>query len=253
MKIIGVIPARYNSSRFPGKPLADICGKPMVWHVYQQAIKAKLLNEVYVATDDDRIIEVCKQLSIQWIKTAQTHLSGTDRAAEVSDKIDADLYAVIMGDEPLIKTKDLDFLINGMSDPNIAAGMLTTRFKNPVDVVNTTTIKLAINGNGEVIFMSRSPIPFPKAALDYSYYKNIGAYVFKRSALEVYKNNKPDKLEITEEIELLRLIEKRMAVKAFEIQSNSISVDTPKDLNKVIRTVRQNTNVNKLPDQDHYL
>jgi 3-deoxy-manno-octulosonate cytidylyltransferase (CMP-KDO synthetase) len=241
VKIVGVIPARYASSRFPGKPLVDICGKPMVWHVYQQAIKAKSLDEVYVAADDDRIIDVCKTLSMRAVKTAQTHLSGTDRVAEVAEKIDADLYAVIMGDEPLIKTKDVKYLINGMNDDDIAVGMLATRFKNPVDVVNTTTIKLAFNGKNEVIFMSRSPIPFPKAALDYPYYKNIGAYAFRKSALSVFKNSKPDNLETIEEIELLRLLEKRLLVKAFIIESDSISVDTPKDLERVRAIIAANS------------
>jgi 3-deoxy-manno-octulosonate cytidylyltransferase (CMP-KDO synthetase) len=233
VKIVGFIPARYASSRFPAKPLADICGKPMVWHVYQQAIKVKLLSEVYVATDDDRIMSVCERLSMSALKTAQDHPTGTDRVTEVSEIIEADLYVVIMGDEPLIKAKDIEALIEGMNEQEIAVGMLATRFKNPVDVVNTTTIKLALNGNNEVIFMSRSPIPFPKAALDYPYYKNIGAYAFRKYALTIYKNSKPDNLETIEEIELLRLIEKRLLIKAFIIESASMSVDTQKDLERV--------------------
>jgi 3-deoxy-manno-octulosonate cytidylyltransferase (CMP-KDO synthetase) len=245
VKIVGVIPARYASSRFPGKPLADICGKPMIEHVYRQALEAASLNEVYVATDDDRIMAICKTLSMRAIKTSQTHLSGSDRVAEVSDIIDSDLYVVIMGDEPLIKAKDIERLISGMSDSAIAVGMLATRFKNPVDVVNTTTIKLALNGKNEVIFMSRSPIPFPKAALNYPYYKNIGAYAFRKSALTIYKESKPDNLETIEEIELLRLIEKHLLVKAFITESDSISVDTQKDLERV-RGIIAAANANNL-------
>jgi 3-deoxy-manno-octulosonate cytidylyltransferase (CMP-KDO synthetase) len=240
MKIIGVIPARYESSRFPGKPLADICGKPMVWWVYQQLMKVSDLSEVYVATDDDRIVDVCQKLSMNSIKTSKDHPTGTDRVVEVSEKVIADLYFVAMGDEPLVKPEDIQFLIDGMKQSNIDVGMLTTKFKNPVDVVNSTTIKLALNGQNEIIFMSRSPVPFPKAVLDYSYYKNIGAYIFKKSALDVYKDSKPDNLERIEEIELLRLLEKHLLVKAFEIASDSISVDTKKDLERVRQYIKEN-------------
>jgi 3-deoxy-manno-octulosonate cytidylyltransferase (CMP-KDO synthetase) len=240
MKTIGVIPARYGSSRFEGKPLADICGKPMVWWVYHQLQKVPEFSEVYVATDDERIVEVCNSFAINVLLTSKEHPTGTDRVVEVSEKIEADSYVVVMGDEPLIKPEDISTLILGMQNSNIDVGMLTTRFKNPVDVVNTTTIKLALNGQNEIIFMSRSPVPFPKASLDYAYYKNIGAYIFRKHALSVYKNSQPDNLERVEEIELLRLLEKHMLVKAFKIESDSISVDTKKDLERVREYIKNN-------------
>ncbi|MGN1306022.1 MAG: cytidylyltransferase domain-containing protein, partial [Oscillospiraceae bacterium] len=176
MKIIGVIPARYESSRFPGKPLADICGKPMIWWVYNQALKVKRFDAVYVATDDERIESVCKELDINVIMTSDKHKSGTDRAAEVAEKVEGDLFVIVMGDEPLVSPDDIQSLIDKASEGESDVVMLCTTFKNGVDIVNTTTIKLAINDNNELIYMSRQPIPYPKACLDYEYYKNVGAY-----------------------------------------------------------------------------
>jgi 3-deoxy-manno-octulosonate cytidylyltransferase (CMP-KDO synthetase) len=240
MEIVGVIPARYKSSRFPGKPLADINGKPMIWWVYQQLMKVSDFSGIYIATDDDRIVDACQKVDLNVIKTSKNHQTGTDRVVEVSEKIDADLYVVVMGDEPLIKSENISVLINGMRQQSIDVGMLTTKFKSPVDVVNTTTIKLALNIQNEIIFMSRSPIPFPKSVINYSFYKNIGAYIFRKSALNVYKNTQPGMLEKIEEIELLRLLEQHLFVKAFEIDSDSISVDTPKDLEAVREYIIKN-------------
>ena len=138
----------------------------------------KDLDELIVATDDERIIDVCNNYGIKSIMTSPNHETGTDRVVEVSEKIEGDLYIVIMGDEPLIKPEDVQKLIDSASNNACDAYMLTTKFISPVDVVNTTTIKLAINDADEVIFMSRLPIPFPKAAIGYDHYKNMGAYAF---------------------------------------------------------------------------
>lgn len=242
MKIVGVIPARYGSGRFEGKPLADICGKPMVWWVYQQAIKVKELNEVYVATDDERIEKICKNLQMNVIMTSNTHPTGTDRVCEVSSKIEADLYVVIMGDEPLILSKDISKIVNTMKNNNYDAGMLAKKFTNPVDVINSTTIKLGINKNFELIYMSRCPIPFPKACLNYFYYKNIGVYVFTKKTLDFYKNTEMGILEKIEDMEMLRMLENHKLVKVVEIESDSFSVDTPKDLNRVIEIIKSRIN-----------
>lgn len=234
MKIIGVIPARYKSSRFPGKPLADICGKPMIWWVYQQAKKVKEFDEVYVATESDKVETVCKELGMNVILTADTHPTGTDRVGEVAQKFDADLYVIWMGDEPLIEADCINLLIEEFKkNSKIDACMLATRFYNPVDVINSTTIKLAINKNNELIFMSRSPIPYPKASLAYCYYKNMGAYAMKKDTLDFFLHTEVGALELVEEIELLRLLENHKLVKTVLVESESFSIDTPKDLEKV--------------------
>ena len=240
MKIVAVIPARYKSSRFPGKPLVDICGKPMIWWVYQEAKKVEEFSEVYVATDDDRIFNACKSFGMQVIMTDENHPTGTDRVAEVAQKIPADLYVVIMGDEPMISSAEEKFLImQAKNFPNADAFMLIEELNNPVDVVNTTTIKLVLNDDGELIFMSRMPIPYPKATLDFKYYKNVGCYALKKSALDFFIANKPSCIERAEEIELLRLIEKHKLVKTFNIDTHPMSVDTPKDLERVKKFLTQ--------------
>ena len=233
MKIIGIIPARFASSRFPGKPLSDICGKPMIWWVYENVKRIAQLDELVVATDDERIREVCEKYSMRSVMTSTNHETGTDRVVEVSKIIDADIYVVIMGDEPLIKSKDVELLIESTLHSDCVASMLTTKFKDPVDVVNTTTIKIALNDENEVIFMSRLPIPFPKSKIGYDYYKNIGAYAFKKEALDVYDKTEKGRIETAEDAEMLRLIEKHLIVKAVVVDSDSMSVDTPKDLERI--------------------
>ncbi len=240
MKIIGVIPARYKSSRFPGKPLADICGKPMIWWVYQQAKKVKEFSEVYVATESEIVKDACEKLNINVVMTADTHPTGTDRVGEVAQKIPADLYVIWMGDEPLIKSENVSELISVFKQQHgVSACMLTTKFHNPVDVVNTTTIKLAVNNNNDLIFMSRSPIPFPKAALDFEYKKNMGAYAMTKEALDFFLKTPVGAIERAEEIELLRLLENHKLVKVVEVDSDSMSVDTQKDLMRISAIIKE--------------
>ena len=240
MKIVAVIPARYKSSRFEGKPLQDICGKPMVWWVYQEAKKVKEYAQVIVATEDQRIVDVCNELGMDVMLTADTHPTGTDRVAEVAQSVEADLYVIIMGDEPLISAEDEEALIKAIEKVEDAdAVMLTEKFKNPVDVINTTTIKLAINNNNELLFMSRSAIPYPKASLGFSYYKNIGCYALKKDALDFFLKTKPGCIEEAEEIELLRLLENRKKVLTVLVDSESMAVDTPKDLERIRKVISE--------------
>lgn len=234
MNIVCVIPARYNSSRFPGKPLADICGKPMIWWVYQEAKKVKYFKEIYIATESEEIVKVCKEFDFKVILTSDSHLTGTDRVSEVSSKIKADYYLIWMGDEPLIKFCEISKLINQIQkDKKFSAYMLAKPFTEPVDVVNPTTIKLAINKNQELIFMSRALIPFPKARLNFQYYKNIGAYVMTKETLDFFSKTPLGEIEEIEEIELLRLLENHKKVYVVLLKDSiSFSVDTPKDLAK---------------------
>ena len=154
--------------------------------------------------------------------------------AEVAQKVAADIYCIIMGDEPMLQAKDEEILVKKIrSSPDADAIMLAEKFSDPVDVVNTTTIKLAINDDGDLIFMSRVPIPYPKEVLGYSYYKNIGCYAIKKETLDFYLQTKPGACERAEGIELLRLIENHKRVMTHIIDSQSMAVDTPKDLERV--------------------
>ena len=234
MKIIGIIPARYQSSRFEGKPLADILGKPMIWWVYQQAIKVKYLDEVYVATDDVRIEKACKDNNINVIMTSSEHKTGTDRIGEVARKIKADLYVNIQGDEPMIEPETISkAIIPFLENKNLQVSNLMTKIKDPVDVVNFTVPKVITNKDNIGIYLTRSTAPYPKGSIDYSYYKQVCVYGFTPEALEFYCNNPRGKIEQIEDIEILRFIEAGYKVQYIEVDSDTVAVDTKKDLEKV--------------------
>lgn len=241
MKIIAVIPARYKSSRFPGKPLIDINGKPMIWWVYNEAKKVNDFDDVIVATESELVQQECDKYGIKCMITSDSHPTGTDRVAEVAQKVSADVYCIIMGDEPMISAQDEQTLISKMRQfPDADAIMLTEKFNDPVDVVNTTTIKLAINDEGYLIFMSRVPIPYPKEALNYTYYKNVGCYAIKKETLDFYLRTSPGACERAEGIELLRLLENHKRVMTYIVSSKSMAVDTPKDLERVKAYLSEN-------------
>ncbi len=238
MKIIGVIPARYQSSRFPGKPLVDICGKPMIWWVYQQCKKVEDFDEVYVATDDDKIYNACKELDVNVVMTSDKHRTGTDRIGEVARKIKADLIVNIQGDEPLLEPDTIKAAITPFyNNPDLQISNLMTKIDNPVDVVNCTVPKVITNKEGIGIYLSRAATPYPKGSLDYSYYKQVCVYGFKLEALEFFcdygvKYGKA-KIEAIEDIEILRFIENGYKVQYIEVDSDTVAVDTPNDLEKV--------------------
>ena len=234
MNIIGIIPARYQSSRFEGKPLADICGKPMIWWVYNQCLKVKEFTEVYVATDDERIEKACKENNINVIMTSTSHKTGTDRIGEVARKIKADLYVNIQGDEPMIEPETIrQAILPFFNNLDLKITNLMTKIKDPVDVVNFTVPKVITNKDNIGIYLTRSTAPYPKGKIDYSYYKQVCVYGFKPEALEFYCNNDRGKIEQIEDIEILRFIEAGYKVQYIEVDSDTVAVDTQKDLEKV--------------------
>jgi len=234
MKIIAVIPARYGSSRLHGKPLIDINGKPMLWWVYQEAKKVAEYFDVIVATESEKVVKICEEYGMKVILTSNNHETGTDRVAEVAQKIEADLYISVFGDEPLLKAEDQRALIEAYLSKNDAeAIMLARKITNPVEVANPATVKLAINDEGYLIFMSREAIPHPKATADYYYYKHVGCYAFKKSALDFFLGTELGNIEKAEGNELMRLLENHRKILTVLIDSDSISVDTEKELFQV--------------------
>lgn len=238
MKIIGVIPARYQSSRFPGKPLADICGKPMIWWVYQQCRKVKDFDMVYVATDDDKIFQICSNFGIEAVMTSDKHKTGTDRIGEVARKIPADLIVNIQGDEPLLEPDTIRAAIKPFYDnPNLKISNLMTKIKDPIDVINFTVPKVITNKEGIGIYLTRATAPYPKGSLNYTYYKQVCVYGFKPDALQFYCDYGAEygkaKVEAIEDIEILRFIENGYKVQYIEVDSETVAVDTPNDLAKV--------------------
>ncbi len=247
MKIIGVVPARYKSSRFPGKPLADICGKPMIWWVYQQCLKVEDFESVYVATDDEKIFETCNNLNIKVVMTSDKHKTGTDRVGEVARKIPSDLIVNIQGDEPLLEPSTIKAAIKPFYDnSDLQISNLMTKIKDPVDVVNFTVPKVITNKDGIGIYLTRSTAPYPKGKIDYSYYKQVCVYGFKPEALKFYcdygeKYGKA-KIEAIEDIEILRFIENGYKVQFIEVNSDTVAVDTPNDLDRVREIVSRQIN-----------
>lgn len=247
MKIIGVIPARYESSRFPGKPLAIISGKPMIWWVYQQCLKVNLLNEVYVATDDERILSVCEENNMRVIMTSKTHPTGTDRIGEVAEKVRADLYVNIQGDEPMLEPETIKAaIVPFFEDSSLQVSNLMTKITNPVDVINFTVPKVITNKDGIGIYLTRSTAPYPKGSIDYDYYKQVCVYGFKPEALRFFceygKRYGKGRVEKIEDIEILRFIENGYKVQYIEVNSNTVAVDTEKDLKKVRELMEKNNN-----------
>ena len=245
MKIVGVIPARYESSRFPGKPLADIDGYPMIYRVYMQCKKVEDFDEVYVATDSDIIYNKCSELGINAVMTSTEHKTGTDRIGEVAEKIEADLYVNIQGAEPLIEPETIKAAIKPFyDDPDLKITNLMTKIKDPVDVVNFTVPKVIVNKENIGIFLSRSPAPYPKGKIDYSYYKQVCVYGFKPEALKFYcdygKKYGKARIESIEDIEILRFIENGYKIQYIEVNSDSIAVDTVNDLKRVNKYIKDN-------------
>lgn len=236
LKVIGVIPSRYGSTRFPAKPLSDICGKPMVWYVYQQALKAKGISEVYVATDDQRIVDVCDKYGMNVIMTSTEHKTPNDRVHEVSTKIDADIYVCINGDEPLIEPAVIERSLpeeKDMDDLEYFYSNVITTISNPVEVVDPTNIKAVANAQGDAMWASRSPIPYPKGNMEFEYKKIVGIAAFSKKALQFYVDTPRSQVEFTEELDLYRFLENGKKVKLKEIECHTLSVDTPKDLERV--------------------
>lgn len=240
MKVIGVIPARYKSTRFEGKPLANICDKPMIWWVYQQAIKVKELEEVYVATDDTRIEQVCKEYGMNVIMTSEKITTPTERVYEFSTKINADYYICINGDEPLIDPKTIESVIPNHKTKNLYIANTITSIKDPVEVIDFTNLKVICDETGRGIYISRSPIPYPKGSMDCVYKKHVGVVAFNKPALEYYVETKRGNIEKIEDIDLLRFIEHGINVQFIDVNCETLSVDTPKDLDRVIKIISNN-------------
>jgi 3-deoxy-manno-octulosonate cytidylyltransferase (CMP-KDO synthetase) len=237
MRVIGVIPARYGSNRLPGKPLADICGKPMIWWVYQQAIKARGFSTVYVATDDERIADVCHSFSINVILTSQHHDTPTSRLYEVSTRLTAEYYVLLMGDEPLVNAECFDLIIPKEKTSDYYVAALTNEIENPTEVIDCSNQKVVVNQWGEALLISRSPIPYPQGILDFKYKKVTGVQLFSKKALIFYHNTSKSVIEKAEENDLIRFIENRIPVIMINSPYKTISVDTPKDLELVRKKI----------------
>ena len=240
MKTIAVIPARYQSSRMPGKPLADILGRPMIWWVWRETKKCPALSGVVVATDDERIADACKAYGMDYCMTSPDHDTPTGRIWEVSTKLEADLYLQVMGDEPLINAAAFDLILPKTlpQDPYYVA-VLTNVMEHPADVVDFSNQKVVTNAAREILMISRSPIPYPKGTLDFEYEKVTGIQLYSRRALAFYHDTPKSLLEKAEENDMMRFVENGHKVHAITSPYKTVSVDTPKDLALVSRILQE--------------
>lgn len=242
--VVVVIPARYGSSRLPGKPLLELLGKPMVQWVYEKAKQVLSASQVIVATDDARIFEAVEGFGGEVVLTAQHHPSGTDRLVEVMRQYEADVFINLQGDEPLVRPEDIDTLAQGMlTDQSLEIGTLYHAI-GPEEASNPNTVKLVLGQQGNALYFSRSPIPYPRNQEKHpGYKKHVGVYAYRRQVLEQYTDLPESPLEETEQLEQLRLLSAGFRIRAFEVEPTGPGVDTPACLEKVRAILTQQVSV----------
>lgn len=250
MKITAVIPARFASTRFEGKALADIMGKPMVQHVYERTLEASLVSEVIVATDDERIASAVRAFGGRAEMTSRDHETGTDRLAEVAAKLSSDIIVNVQGDEPLIDPEMIDEAIMPLTlDPSVVMGTLKSRIKSLHDFLSPNVVKVVTDASGFALYFSRSPLPnFRDKWNDLKddafisgkmlCYKHVGLYVYRRDFLLAYAKMPPTFLELAEKLEQLRVLENGYRIRVVETEHESIGVDVPTDLEKVLEKLK---------------
>jgi len=244
--ILGLIPARYGSTRFPGKPLADIGGKPMIQHVYEQTQKE--LKYVYVATDDKRIEDAVKAFGGKVVMTSVDHQSGTDRCAEALEKVKAienkEFHAVlnIQGDEPFISPKQINIVANCFKDKNTELATLVKPITQSEDLFNPNKPKVVVSRNNKALYFSRSPIPYYRSVPEnewlekQTYFNHIGLYGYRCDVLKEITKLPIGKLESAESLEQLRWLENGYKISIEQTNEQAISIDTPEDLEKLLKS-----------------
>lgn len=234
MNIIGVIPARYNSTRFPGKPLADICGRPMLYWVHQRASQVPEFSSVLVATDDERIASMCEKNNMKFCMTSDTAPNHIHRIWEVSEKIEADYYVSVNGDEPLIDPECIRRILPAKAEQTVPCFYGAYRdMTDPAEVIDTSNVKIVLDKENRCLYQSRLPIPSTKGSLLFKYKKAIGIECFNKKALDLFAKADMGTLERIEDIDHLRFIENGIPLRYTQVESESISVDTKTDLEKV--------------------
>ena len=240
MRVLGVVPARFGSSRFPGKPLIDLKGKSMIQRVYEGAKKSKLISELIVATDDVRILKEVERFGGKAEMTSETHPSGTDRCAEVlSRNSDFDLVINIQGDEPLVDARQLDSLIDGFSDSSVQIATMVTENISAEDLNNPNRIKVVVDNINDAIYFSRSAIPNPQNFSGdsfevYPFLRHIGLYAYRSDILKQITKLEPTALEKIESLEQLRWMYYGYKIKVIKTDIETPNIDVPSDVAKVL-------------------
>lgn len=234
--VVIIIPARYESSRFPGKPLARIAGRPMIEHVYRRSAQARGISRVLVATDDQRIADAVTAFGGTAVMTRASHRTGTDRLAEVAERLDCEIVVNVQGDEPLLEPEMIDQLLAPLrADPAIQMSSLRHRITDPAEFHDPNVVKVVVDTADRALYFSRSPIPAPRHGerLPVEAWRHIGIYAYRREFLLRFAALPPTPLERQERLEQLRALEHGVAIVVAETRHRAIGVDTPADLVRV--------------------
>jgi len=234
-KAIGVIPVRYGSTRFPGKPLAPILGKPMLQWVYEGAREARLLDRIIIATDDVRIMDAAASIGAEAKMTSPDHASGTDRVAEVARETDAEIVLNIQGDEPLVRGDMLDPLVDALRAGETSMATLMAKNYDISLLSDSHIVKVVADSRGRALLFSRAPLPY--GARDF-FHQHIGIYAYRRDLVLGYGRLPISRLEAVEKLEQLRALENGIAISMVEIAKPTLSVDTPGDIIEIERRLR---------------
>jgi len=245
-KVVGIIPARYQSTRLEAKLLADICGKPMIQRTYEGAAKASLLSDLVVAADDQRIIDAVRSFGGKAVMTSPSHRSGTERCAEVAASLlDCDIIVNVQGDEPLIQPEVVDRAAKLLiEDPLPEMATLSSKTDAQEELLDRAVVKVVFDSKGYALYFSRALLPHSKTGSvkeAITYYRHIGIYSYRREFLLRYVNLPRSKLEIAEELEQLRALDNGYRIKVGVVEDFSLNVDTPEHLERVRKIICQNS------------
>ncbi len=240
MKVVGIIPARLHSTRLPEKLIRKVCGKYIIQYVWEQALKVKSLSGVIIAVDDKKLKDVCEGFGARTVMTKKNHNSGTDRIREVVSSLKCDLVVNIQGDEPLIEPKTIESLIKPFyADKKLDMATLVVRETSKNAYLNPNIVKVVFDSSNFALYFSRSPIPFYRDKRDYSFYRHLGLYAYKRNFLLKLPRLRKRVLENSEKLEQLRILENGFKIKVVEVKSVSVGIDTLEDLNEFERILKR--------------
>jgi 3-deoxy-manno-octulosonate cytidylyltransferase (CMP-KDO synthetase) len=232
MKAIAVIPARLASTRLPRKMLHEVAGRPILAHVYEAVKRSQALSAVFVATDSEEIMQLCRQNGWEAMMTSASHRSGTERVHEVAGRVAADVYVNVQGDEPMVRPEQLEALLALMADPAVQVGTLKTPASEK-DIDNQNAVKVVTDSQGRALYFSRATIPHDRDGIHPRYHKHLGLYAYRKAALDRFCQLPESNLERSERLEQLRFLENGIPIHVAETPFDSIGVDTEEDLQRV--------------------
>jgi 3-deoxy-manno-octulosonate cytidylyltransferase (CMP-KDO synthetase) len=242
-KVVVVIPARFGSTRLPGKPLVTLCGKPMVQHVYERAKLAQTVHTVLVATDDQRVLDFVRSFGGHARMTRVDHRTGTERIAEVAVHEPGDIFVNVQGDEPLIDPRAIDTAVAALlQEPPAQIATVATRIRHANDIMDPNVVKAVLDFDDYALYFSRAPIPWIRDTQDkvhVKYWKHLGLYVFQRDALLEYPTLPQGELEKIEQLEQLRWLENGWRLRVAEVPHDAVSVDVPEDITRVEKLMKE--------------